>query len=132
VRCYHVGGPKLYTLPPEHRCACDSSHIPDIRKWRGECFYASFRWSDTDLFQTGEDVGRPRQPSSCRLLCRRDAIFSVIIFYVFYVIYVFHEHQSCRLEFWIVSGALPLVSVTFLLHAHEEFWKMKTETDFYR
>lgn len=33
---------------------------------------------------------------------------------------------------WIVSGALLLVSVTFLLHVHEEFWKMKTETDFYQ
>jgi hypothetical protein len=67
VRCYRVGGPKIYTLPPEHRCASDSSHIPDIRKWRGECFYAGFWWSDADLFQTGEDVERPRQPSSCTL-----------------------------------------------------------------
>jgi hypothetical protein len=67
VGCYHVGGPNIYSLLPEHRRAIDSSHIPDIRKWRGECFYAGFRWSDTDLFQTREDVGRPRQPSSLNL-----------------------------------------------------------------
>jgi hypothetical protein len=35
-------------------------------------------------------------------------------------------------QVWIVSGALLLVSVAFLLHAHEEFWQMKTENDFYR
>ena len=65
MTCYRVRGRKIYTPPTEYRYASDSSHIPDTRKWRGECFYAGFRWSDTDLFQTGEDVVRPRQPSSC-------------------------------------------------------------------
>ena len=65
MRCYRVGGPKIYTPPTEYRYASDSSHMPDIRKWRGECFYTGFRWSDTDLFRTGEDVGRPGQPYPC-------------------------------------------------------------------
>ena len=33
---------------------------------------------------------------------------------------------------WIVSGALLLVCITFLSHAHEEFWKMRTKSDFYQ
>jgi hypothetical protein len=96
---YGVGGTKIYTAHPEHRYASDWSHIPDIRTWRGECFYGGFRWSNTDLFQTGEDVERRRQPSSCILFCRRDSFISVIGFYVFCVTYVSHEQQSSRLKF---------------------------------
>lgn len=83
MRCCCVGGPKIYTLPPEHRYASDSSHIPDIRKWRGEYFYAGFRWSDTDLFQTGEDVGRPRQPSSCSLYADVTHYYQSLLFMFF-------------------------------------------------